>query len=87
MLTKTLTIKDPHGIHLRVAAKVVKASQSHQAEVVFYANGKKASASSILELLLLGVASQSSVTVVVTGKDEHGIMQQMEMTLVDGAGI
>ncbi len=87
MLTKTLTIKDPHGLHLRVAAEVVKASQGHQAEVAFYANGKKASASSILELLLLGVAGRSSVTVVAHGVDEHGAMQKMEIALVDGAGI
>ncbi len=87
MLTKTLTIQDPHGMHLRVAADVVRASQGHRAEVTFYANGKKASASSILELLLLGVAGRSSVTVVASGTDEHRAMQRMEMALIDGAGI
>ena len=36
MLKKTIQVQNPHGVHLRVAAKIVETSQKHKAKVTFY---------------------------------------------------
>ncbi len=87
MLKKIITVENPHGMHLRVAAQVVEASQKHKAKVTFYKDGKKASAKSILELLILEATQKSEITVVADGEGEQEALNQIETVLIDGAGI
>ena len=87
MLKKTIRVENPHGMYLRVAAKIVEASQKHDAKVTFYKDGKEASARSILELLVLEATPKSHITVVVDGEGEQAALDQIEMVLIDGAGI
>lgn len=87
MLSKKITIQSPHGLHLRVAAKVVEASQQHKAKVTFYKDGQEASAQSIMELLVLAASENSQVTVTAEGEDEQKALEQIGLVLMDGAGI
>ncbi len=87
MLKKIITVENPHGMHLRVAAQVVQASREHKAKVTFYKDGKKASARSILELLILEATQKSKITVVADGEGEQEALKQIEIILIDGAGI
>lgn len=82
-----ITIQTPHGLHLRVAAKIVEASRQHKARVTFYKDGQEASAESIMELLVLAAAANSQVTVTADGEDEQQVVEQIGLVLMDGAGI
>ena len=84
MLKKIITVENPHGMHLRVAAQVVEGSQKHKAKVTFYKDGKEGSAKSILELLVLEATQKSEITVVADGEGEQEALKQI---LIDGAGI
>jgi len=87
MISKEIEIRTPHGLHLRVAAKIVQANKDSKAKVVFTKDGQTADASSILELLLLGAEEHSRVRVTVDGIDEQKAIQNMSEILIDGAGI
>ena len=87
MITKDIEIKAPHGLHLRVAAKIVEKTKDSQSKIVFYKDGQEANAASILELLLLGAVENSTMTVTVTGSDEEIAFKHVSEILMDGAGI
>ncbi len=87
MIRKEIEIKAPHGLHLRVAAKIVRANKDSKTKVMFIKDGQIADASSILELLLLGAGENSRVHVTVDGEDEQIAIQNVSEILIDGAGI
>ena len=87
MQTKQIEIKTPHGLHLRVAAQIVKAGKDSKAKITFTKDGQKADASSIMELLLLGAGENSTIHITVDGQDEHKALQNVTEILIDGAGI
>ena len=87
MISKEIEIKAPHGLHLRVAAKIVEANKDSKAKIVFLKDGKTADASSILELLVLGAGENSRVQVTVDGENEQKAIENISEILIDGAGI
>lgn len=87
MITKEIEIKTPHGLHLRVAAKIVEANKDSKTQITFLKDGQKADASSILELLLLQAGEKSKVQIIAEGENEQQKVQQLEDILIDGAGI
>ena len=87
MINKEIEITTPHGLNLRVAAKIVKANKDSETKVVFIKDGQTADASSILELLLLGAGENSKIQVTVDGGNEQMAIQNVSEILIDGAGI
>jgi phosphocarrier protein len=67
MISKEIEIRTPHGLHLRVAAKIVQVNKRSKTKVIFLKDGQTADASSILELLLLGAGENSRIHVTVDG--------------------
>lgn len=87
MISKEIEITAPHGLHLRVAAKIVKANNDSKTKVIFLKDGQTADASSILELLLLGAGEKSKVQITVEGQNEQKVIENVSEILIDGAGI
>lgn len=87
MISKEIEIKAPHGLHLRVAAQIVKANKDSETKVRFLKDGQTADASSILELLLLGAGENSKIQVTVDGGNEQRVIENVSEILIDGAGI
>jgi len=87
MINKEIEIKAPHGLHLRVAAQIVKANADSKTKITFTKDGQTADASSILELLLLGAGENSVIQVTVDGENEQKAIQNVSEILIDGAGI
>ena len=87
MINKEIEIKTPHGIHLRVAAKIVQANKDSKTKITFTKDGQTADANSILELLLLGAGENSKIQVTVVGDNEQVAIQNVSEILIDGAGI
>ena len=87
MISKEIEIRAPHGLHLRVAAKIVEANKDSKTKVTFLKDGQVADASSILELLLLGAGEKSKIQITVDGGDEEKTIQSVSEILIDGAGI
>lgn len=87
MIKKEIEIKAPHGLHLRVAAKIVQANKDSKTKVILLKDGQTADASSILELLLLGAQENSRIHVMVDGENEQEAIRDVFEILIDGAGI
>ena len=87
MINKEIEIKAPHGLHLRVAAKIVQANKDSKAKIIFTKDGQTADASSILELLLLGAGENSKIEITVEGENEQKTIDNVSEILIDGAGI
>lgn len=87
MIIKEIEIKAPHGLHLRVAAKIVQVNKNSKAKIIFTKDGQTADASSILELLLLGAGENSKIGITVDGENEQKTIENVSEILIDGAGI
>jgi len=85
---KQWIVKDESGVHLRVAAEIVKKVQQHQSAVqVTSEGGATASASSIMQLLSLGAEKGTPLQVTVEGLDEEATLQELSELFENGAGI
>lgn len=87
MITKTVKVEIPEGIHMRIAAKIVEILKQNKGRLEFYKNGIKADARSVLELLILEATYHSSVTVTAEGQNEEKMINDITLLLMDGAGI
>ena len=75
-------------LHLRVAARIVKEMQNHQATVHLHCVGcPRANACSIFELLKLGARRGTPLEIVAEGPDEEAVLQALAEVFDAGAGI
>ena len=87
MVNKEIEIKNPNGLHLRVAARIVEINNISKDRIIFTKDGQTADASSIMELLLLGAGPNSRIQISVDGANEHQTIENVSEILIDGAGI
>lgn len=74
-MERTITIKNPTGLHARPAAMLVKKATEFSCEITLIKGDKKANAKSIMNLLALGLAANDEVTVVTAGEKETEALQ------------
>ncbi|MEI8206062.1 MAG: HPr family phosphocarrier protein [Kiritimatiellales bacterium] len=88
MQTYNLTVADPHGLHLRVAAKIVNLVKQNRTKVrLFGADNRQADGGSILALLTLNAQQGNSIRVEVDGADESRVAARLSEIFSDGGGI
>ena len=77
----TYTLTDPHGIHARPAGELVRLVSRYDCEVTVSANGKTASAGSLVELMELGAVQGTALTVSAEGKDAAAALESVRRFL------
>ena len=88
MKTRQLIVHREGGVHLRVAAEIVKQVQQHHSAVHIQSEGSpQANASSIFELLTLGAVKGTPIEVSAEGPDEDATLQALSEVFEAGAGI
>jgi phosphocarrier protein HPr len=88
MKKRQLIVRPEGGVHLRVAAEIVKQVQRHHSSVHIHSEGSpQANASSIFELLTLGAVQGTPIEVSVEGPDEDAALQALTEVFDGGAGI
>jgi phosphocarrier protein HPr len=75
MLSRTLTIRNPHGVHARAAQRFVHAALGHDAAIRLCKAGKVVNGKSILGLLTLGLKCGDTVAVEIDSDEENTLMQ------------
>lgn len=70
MLSKTVTLGNPSGLHARPAAVLVALAKTFTCDVVLQYCGKSANAKSILSVLSLGASKGAELNITVNGDDE-----------------
>ena len=88
MQTLDVMVKNPAGLHMRIASQIVKLVDSHKAQVrLSCQNCRNADGCSVFQLLMLEATQGSALHVEVVGQDERAVARQLRELFSDGAGI
>ena len=71
MIEKEVTIKNRAGIHARPAALIVQTANEFDSEIYMEKSGNKINAKSIMGIITLGAAYNTTLSVIADGKDEE----------------
>ena len=85
-LTKTLTIRNPKGLHVRAATVLAGALKPFDAEVTLTLGEQSANAKSVMHMLLLTAMQGSEVEVNATGTQAHEALDVVVRVIEDGFG-
>lgn len=77
MSTSRIVIRWSEGLHLRVAALLVKIARRHSSAVRLRVGGQVANAENIMQLLLLSASLGTELLVETDGADEADAMQEL----------
>jgi phosphocarrier protein len=85
-VTRVLPIVNQKGLHARASAKFVHTVERFQAEVRVSNGGEKVDGASILDLLMLGGAPGTSITVEASGPQAAEVVEALQMLLANKFG-
>ncbi len=85
-LSKTLVVPCQHGLHMRVAARIVSLAVGFDADTFFASGSRTASAKSIIALMELGAIRGELVVISARGKDAAKALQAMTALFDEEAG-
>jgi phosphocarrier protein len=85
---KNLQVVVPNrlGLHARAAAKLVQLSNQFTSRITLEKEGERADAKSIMEVLMLAAAKDSTLTVTVDGQDEAVALDEVLRLINDKFG-
>lgn len=86
MLTKTLTIVNPSGLHLRPAGVLAQTSMKFKSDVIIEHAGSKISAKSVLNVMSAGIKNGAEVNLVCDGADEAEALEAVSAAIESGLG-
>lgn len=88
MLTATLTIINPLGLHARAAAQLVHLAVKFQSKITIERadNAMSADAKSILSVLSLAAPVGTDINIIVTGTDEEEAFEAISQLVENGFG-
>jgi len=82
MITKSFTIINPTGFHVRPTKAFVQAASQFPCKISVSNKGKKVNGKSSLSMLTLGIAAQDEVTLEIDGEQEDEAMKTLGELLV-----
>jgi phosphocarrier protein len=87
MVTKTVTVVNPEGLHMRPAGDLAKAVVAHKdCNVTLNANGKTVKAKSVMQLMAAGIKKGCEVEIVCDGEDEQAVLDEVVGMFENGFG-
>lgn len=72
-----VTIQNPHGLHTRPAALLVKEAKSFDCDIIVECNGKQASAKSLFKLQTLGLYQGVDVVIIAKGEQAESAVKRI----------
>ena len=82
MIKTVLTISNRLGLHARASAKLTKLASSFSSEIHLSRNGRRVNAKSIMGVMMLAAAKDSTVTIETSGENEQAAMDAI-VALID----
>ncbi|MGI6123349.1 MAG: HPr family phosphocarrier protein [Acetivibrionales bacterium] len=78
MLTKTFILQCPIGLHARPASILISEAEKFKSEISIKYKAKEVSLKSIIGVMTLGIKTDDSFEVIISGEDEDLAMNRME---------
>ncbi len=76
-ITATVILNDETGLHVRPASLFAKKAMGFDSSVHIEMNGRRVSAKSIMEILTLGAASGTELTIIAEGEDAEKAIETL----------
>ncbi len=86
MVSQTIKITNPTGLHLRPAGNLCKTAMQFKSLVTFDYRGNTANAKSVLSVLGACIKSGDEITMVCEGDDEEEALATIIKAIEDGLG-
>lgn len=77
MAERKVIVANETGLHARPAASLVQFVKNYPGEVKIIKDGKEANAKSIFNVMSLGIAKGTEITLVVEGEDEEKFADEL----------
>lgn len=86
MISKTLTIVNPSGLHLRPAGVLSQTAMKFKSDIIIESGEKRITAKSVLNVMAAGIKSGTEVTLICDGEDEEAAMETLSKAIESGLG-
>ena len=86
MLTKSLTVVNPSGLHLRPAGVLSQTAMKFKCDVIIECGEKRIVAKSVLNVMAAGIKCGTEITLICDGEDEADAMQTISQAIESGLG-
>ena len=86
MVSQTIKITNPTGLHLRPAGNLCKEAMKFKCKVTFEYGGNIANAKSVLSVLGACLKSGDEITLVCEGEDENEALKTLIAFIENGLG-
>ena len=86
MLSKTLTIVNPSGLHLRPAGVLSQTAMKFKCDVLIECGEKRIIAKSVLNVMAAGIKSGTEIYLICDGEDEAAAMETLSQAIESGLG-
>jgi phosphocarrier protein len=82
MQVREIRLRNTHGLHARVAARIVKVSGRFRSRIVLCVGERRASARNIMAVMMLAAAFGATVRLEIEGPDEQAALEAVSAVLV-----
>ena len=86
MLSKTLTIVNPSGLHLRPAGVLSQTAMKFKCDVLIECGEKRIIAKSVLNVMAAGIKSGTEINLICDSEDEAAAMETLSQAIESGLG-
>lgn len=86
MISKTLTVVNPSGLHLRPAGVLSQAAMKFKCDVIIECGDKKIVAKSVLNVMAAGIKSGTEINLICDGEDEEDALKTLSEAIESGLG-
>ena len=86
MISKTLTVVNPSGLHLRPAGVLSQTAMKFRSDITIECGEKKIVAKSLLNVMAAGIKCGTEITLIGDGEDEQAAMDTLSQAIESGLG-
>ncbi len=86
MISKTLTVVNPSGLHLRPAGVLSQTAMKFKSDLTIECGEKKSVAKSVLNVMAAGIKCGTEITLICDGEDEQAAMDTLSQAIESGLG-
>ena len=86
MVSKTLKVVNPSGLHLRPAGVLSQTAMKFKSDITIECGEKKIVAKSVLNVMAAGIKCGNEINVVCDGEDEEEALKALSEAIESGLG-
>ena len=86
MLSKTLKVVNPSGLHLRPAGVLSQTAMKFKSDITIECGEKKIIAKSVLNVMAAGIKCGTEITLICDDEDEAAAMETLTTAIESGLG-